>query len=693
MELIKILSSTVIKNIKENSRLLEAMSEKVIGQMIGKFSGQTDDSVEIIRDYISDFERFKQALPTDKRNIQVLDYNDLKSIVDDARQKQETKKASTEAFKTFMEKNKGADINQVKANFKAFDMIKDILPPKEQNITKYTDVDLNDLIQNRFVPLMVMKRKIKDIREMDSKLATKLLSQPKERMEAIINQAFKDTVVSFGYKKFVGEDPELTPEMILPRLELYANQYSRIPFNTKPLMTMSFDEFEHIVDALPTEEGDVDETGIELGDIEKIYEDDKLLIFLPTVKNQCIRLRKKFAPNTSWCTSWDKSGNLYYNYRLNQNLTLYYVVDLTQPANYRTHPNHAGVILVDKWGDKRLADATNSGRWSGSQVVNWSEIEEKFPLLRGKESLFKPLPLSDEDQNLMNQVKNFNVQSDAIEELGSEANAELWLELVGPDLSSSTRKNGLEIYANLSPELKKKYISLSLPLNSQMVENSEQEVVGYYLSKKVKEFENKSLEQLTEMDIALINHPMMKRHKEKIRANYTREIELNIDQQSGAGGSSLDIIYPRNINAKFAAIFGLRDLFASIKNKDEVTYINLENTGSPIYLDLPNEIAQFTKVQMLIIDNMIKSIPEAIGQCRDLVFLNILNCPKLTKLPRAMSKLSCLQFLSITNSGVTSEGIPESAREYFIIDDDIGFITTNFPESMKKNCPSTFDFD
>jgi hypothetical protein len=694
MELIKILSETVVKNIKRKDLLSEAMSEKVIKQMIDKFSGETEGdpnppTEDYVRELISDFERFKQAFPPDRRDIVQYTYNDLKTTVEEYKKKQEAKKASTETFKAFMDKNKGADINQVKANFKAFDMVKDVLPAKEQNILNYTDVDLNDLIQNQFVPLMVMKRKIKDLEQMDPRVSSQILKMPKERLQQVLNDKFKEIVVSVGWKKFATENPELTPEIVLPRLEAYATAYSKIPFNTKPLMLMTFDEFEHIVDALPVDEEDETKVGIDLDDIKTIYEDDELLVFLPTIKNECIRIRKKYAPNSSWCTSWDRAGNYYYNYRLKQNLTLYYVIDLTQPANYRTHPNHAGVVLVDRYGDKRLADATNSGRWSGGQTVSWNEITEKFPLLKGKEDLFKPLPISDEDREHMNRIESARVSTDAIKELGSEAEAELWLELVGPDLSN--RSGGSEIYKNLTPELKKKYIGLSLPLNAQMVQDSEPDVVAYYLREKVKQFENKSLKELTELDIALINSPLMKKHKEKIREIYTKEIEFGIDEQFG--GSSLEISYPSNINAKFSAIFGLEKLFASVKDKTKITYVSLENTSKgSLYLDLPNEIAQFTNLQMLIVDNYIKSIPEAIGQCKFLVFLNLLNCPRLTKLPKSIVNLTCLEFLSTSGSGIDENSIPESAKQYFIEDEFMGYVQPNFPPEMKQHCPATFDF-
>jgi len=282
-----------------------------------------------------------------------------------------------------------------------------------------------------------------------------------------------------------------------------------------------------------------------------------------------------------------------------------------------------------------------------------------------------------------------SLSTDAIKELGSEAEAELWLELVGPDLSN--RSGGSEIYKNLTPELKKKYIGLSLPLNAQMVQDSEPDVVAYYLREKVKQFENKSLKELTELDIALINSPLMKKHKEKIREIYTKEIEFGIDEQFG--GSSLEISYPSNINAKFSAIFGLEKLFASVKDKTKITYVSLENTSKgSLYLDLPNEIAQFTNLQMLIVDNYIKSIPEAIGQCKFLVFLNLLNCPILTKLPKSIVNLTCLEFLSTSGSGIDENSIPESAKQYFIEDEFMGYVQPNFPPEMKQHCPATFDF-
>ncbi len=224
---------------------------------------------------------------------------------------------------------------------------------------------------------------------------------------------------------------------------------------------------------------------------------------------------------------------------------------------------------------------------------------------------------------------------------------------------------------------------------SEVVDSLKKGWIG--TGEKVKQFENKSLKELTELDIALINSPLMKKHKEKIREIYTKEIEFGIDEQFG--GSSLEISYPSNINAKFSAIFGLEKLFASVKDKTKITYVSLENTSKgSLYLDLPNEIAQFTNLQMLIVDNYIKSIPEAIGQCKFLVILNLLNCPRLTKLPKSIVNLTCLEFLSTSGSGIDENSIPESAKQYFIEDEFMGYVQPNFPPEMKQHCPATFDF-
>jgi len=108
----------------------------------------------------------------------------------------------------------------------------------------------------------------------------------------------------------------------------------------------------------------------------------------------------------SWCTSRDGSSNLYYNYRLNNNLTLYYVINEDLPYS---DTNFASVILVQTDGRKRLADGTNSGRYSGHDAIPWDDIVKKIPKLSGLESIFVPKPLTEEEKQTIDKVKNTRV--------------------------------------------------------------------------------------------------------------------------------------------------------------------------------------------------------------------------------------------------------------------------------------------
>ena len=65
-----------------NGSIILEVSEKLKKQLLGKFKLETQDSEEQIVKYINDFERFKQSLPTDKRDITRYDYKTIKSLID-----------------------------------------------------------------------------------------------------------------------------------------------------------------------------------------------------------------------------------------------------------------------------------------------------------------------------------------------------------------------------------------------------------------------------------------------------------------------------------------------------------------------------------------------------------------------------------------------------------------------------------
>ena len=116
--------------------------------------------------------------------------------------------------------------------------------------------------------------------------------------------------------------PEVTPEQLLFYIGTFLDNYDQLPLDTPYLLFMNFNQLEGVVDSLggiSVSTGKKDD----FEDIETVYDQDNLLIFKPSGKEQCIRL----AHGRPWCISRTGGSNLYYNYRLGDNLTIYYVID------------------------------------------------------------------------------------------------------------------------------------------------------------------------------------------------------------------------------------------------------------------------------------------------------------------------------------------------------------------------------
>ncbi len=430
MKLVKILSSVIVENVDPKFRLTE-ISNKLMNQLVLKFSNETKDSEDDIKSYIGDFDKYKNGLPADKRDITKYTYDQLKSVILSKR----VKKEEGDIFKTYMKgPGKGSDQRQVKSMIKKFLEIRNYLPEPNRDIMRYPYLKLVELIQNKF--------------------------------GGIITKA--------AFEKYKKERNDLTNEQILSYIERYVDLYDRLEANTPPIMLMSFDELEAALDHLPDGDDTPKKKGDDFKDIETIYDKDNLYIFKPNGKEQCIRL----AHGRPWCTSRIGGGNLYYNYRLENNLTLYYVIDRDTPFD---DLNFAVVILVDEYGRKRIADGKNmAGGYSGHRTETWDTISSKVPKLKDKEYLFTPDPLTDREKGLLRKYKHINVQDDAVKELGSVEDAEFWLEIASPNLTNKPR-----VYINLPSELKKKYISLGMDLTGDMITSSEPDVVKYYLARKI----------------------------------------------------------------------------------------------------------------------------------------------------------------------------------------------------------------
>ena len=652
MELLGLLSKVVKENLQTKKILLE-YPESTVKKLVDKFSKQTEDNEEDIRKTIADFERFKAAFDNEDKDIFKHNYDKVKSLIADKSTKQKSKKDLEGMVQDYINKWRGTvqvDLQLTKLNIKKFFEVKTHFPQLKEfkrDVLSFNPTELNELVAKYF---------------------SKFNPHGINELVAAITQKF--------HEENPDEDAMTT---FLPRAKRFVRHFELIPINSKLSKFMNFEEFEHIVDGYtPMEESEYTVPEIDLSDVNIPYEDDDVLIFAPDQKHKCINIRKKHAPDRRWCTSWEGSGNYYYNYRLNQNLTLYYIINKNLPSS---DLNYATVILVDRYGEMRLADGSNSGRYGGGTVIPWSEITKKVPVLNGKKQYLEAKPYTQEDQDKLNRYKYYNLSTtDPLAELGSEQEVELWMELRGPDFSNMGQ-NGADIFGNLPEELQKKYIGLGNELSAAMVRSLSPSGMSYYVSKKKEKLLQKTLRDLSENDIEVVlskeMRPYLKSLKQKYRNELTTDFKPNF----------VGIAYPTDANAKYARMFGLEELFDLIPEDTRFLQIENKSNDDTIVIKIPSSISKFTNVRTLVFENIISELPEEIGNLKRLSFLNLTNNKNLRTLPESIADIYCLDFISILGSdNLKEENLPAGLKNYFSIEPGATLWDTNRPDEYFDLC-------
>jgi hypothetical protein len=648
MELLNLLSKVVKENINTKRVLLE-YPESTVKKLVDKFKNETEDTEDQIRKNISDFERFKSAFSNEDKDIFRHNYEKVKQLISDKETKQKSKKNLDELVQDYIATWRGkfqVDLQLTKINIKKFFEVKTLVKKARafsKEVTSFNPTELNELVGQYF-----------------------------SRFDRNGNNELVVAITEKYHKEVPNEDPLTT---ILPRAQRYVAQYDSIPLRTKLVAFMNFEEFEHVVDGYTTvAEDEYSLPQIDTSDVDVAYEDDDILIFAPDQKHKCINIRKKFAPDRRWCTSWEGSSNYYYNYRLNQNLTLYYIINKKLPTS---DLNYASVILVDRWGEMRLADGSNSGRFAGSTVIPWREIVGKIPVIDGKQKYLVAKPFTDEDQQKMQRYKSYNLHStDPLNELGSPEEVELWMELRGPDFRNMT--NGDEIFKNLPEELQKKYIGLGNELSAGMVRNLTSSAMSYYVSKKKEKLLVKSLKELSENDMEVVLSKEMRPYLKQLRLKYEEELEGGFDP------TQVKLEYPNDANSKFARMFGIERLFELLP--EDMTFFQMENKSKDdIIINLPSSFTRFKDLEILVLEKIVDKLPENIGELEQLSFVNITNCPKLVKVPQSLENCHCLEFLSFEGSGVKPGDLPSGMTKY-VTSEEEDIYEISYPSEMKQHC-------
>ena len=440
--------------------------------------------------------------------------------------------------------------------------------------------------------------------------------------------------------KFKKENTAITEDILDYYISAYLDNFDELYPQMPPPTQLTFSDFEHYIDGM--NKGLANAGGKEsTEDIEIVYDDNNLLIFQPKTRDQCIRLKN----GRSWCTSREGSSNLFYNYRLDNRRTLYYVID--QDKEY-SDVNFAVVVLVDPDGDMSLADGTNSGRYSGHQNIPWNEIVTKIPKLKNLKEVFKPKPLTQEELEVISQIRNTRVGDNPIEDLGSEERAEMWLEIRSPRLSDKQ-------FENLTVPLRKKYIALGHDLTAGMINVADPDTKKYYVSKQIDLIKTKSLNQLSDSDIAILNLPGMTKLKEEMKKKFATDFQ---------SGDNISIRIPAQKEGKYIALYGFDELIKNLSSNVKFFEIICTENNYPQY-ELPSEFCErFTQLETLVLENIVSSIPDNISNLRNLTVLNLKGNKQLLTLPSSILQMSNLDMVILRNAP-NDFTPPQGFEEYF----------------------------
>jgi Leucine-rich repeat (LRR) protein len=140
------------------------------------------------------------------------------------------------------------------------------------------------------------------------------------------------------------------------------------------------------------------------------------------------------------------------------------------------------------------------------------------------------------------------------------------------------------------------------------------------------------------------------------------------------GGNKVEINYPDSSAGKFVALYGFDELFESLPVDIEHLLIN-NKSKEDIALDVPESLGRFTSLQALLLQNIVRSLPESIGKLQNLNFLALPSNKQLQNLPSGIGQIPGLAFINLKDSNPNVK-IPNDLREK-LSDEGNGFYYVN----------------
>lgn len=153
--------------------------------------------------------------------------------------------------------------------------------------------------------------------------------------------------------------------------------------------------------------------------------------------------------------------------------------------------------------------------------------------------------------------------------------------------------------------------------------------------------------------VELLNGPMSEL-KESFKPEYAKGLVTK-------GGDKVEINYPNDSAGKFVALYGFDELFESIPTTIQHLLINNKSKEN-IAIDVPESLGRFTNLHALMLQNIVKTLPESIGNLKSLNFLALPSNTNLQSLPASIANLENLAFINMKDSNPNIE-IPETLKQ------------------------------
>jgi len=137
------------------------------------------------------------------------------------------------------------------------------------------------------------------------------------------------------------------------------------------------------------------------------------------------------------------------------------------------------------------------------------------------------------------------------------------------------------------------------------------------------------------------------------------------------GKEIFKVNYPDSNESRYIGLYGFEDLFKNIPTTVKQIMFN-NKSNEEILLDIPKTIGKFKNLTTIYFENCLESLPEEIGECKDLQFISLPRNRRLTSLPESILKLKKLEFLNL--QGCPNLTLPKNFDKYFEGDEGhIGF--------------------